>query len=343
MTTPSASGGTGAAVEPLSPGSPTGPDDGLRPAGWRIIAAKELGDNILSVRFYVLILIVGLAAVASVQSAAGQLTDAAPVASEVPSVFLRLFSISPDRIPSYTALVGFLGPLLGIAFGFDAINNERSQGTLPRLVAQPIHRDDVINGKFAAGLAVIALTLGLLTAIVAGLGLARLGIAPSATDVLRLVLFGLVAVAYVGVWLAFAILCSVLLQRPATSALVAIAAWLVFTIFSSLLVGLVADRIAPVGDNPTFEEVLANARAEERLSRLSPEQLYEETALVLLNPDVRSVSIVLPEQLDRAVPGVLPLPQSLLVVWQQAVALVALTVVIFAVAYIAFMRQEIRA
>ena len=32
-------------------------------------------------------------------------------------------------------------------------------GTLPRLLSQPIHRDDVINGKFAAGLAVIAMVL----------------------------------------------------------------------------------------------------------------------------------------------------------------------------------------
>jgi ABC-2 type transport system permease protein len=33
-------------------------------------------------------------------------------------------------------------PLLGIAFGFDAINNERAERTLPRLLPQPIWRDD---------------------------------------------------------------------------------------------------------------------------------------------------------------------------------------------------------
>ena len=43
--------------------------------------------------------------------------------------------------------------LFQIAFGFDDISGERSEGTLPRLVSQPIYRDDVINGKFAAGLA----------------------------------------------------------------------------------------------------------------------------------------------------------------------------------------------
>jgi ABC-2 type transport system permease protein len=35
--------------------------------------------------------------------------------------------------------------------------------------------------------------------------------------------------------------------------------------------------------------------------------------------------------------------QSLLVIWPQVVALIALTVIAFAGAYIAFMRQEVRA
>lgn len=39
----------------------------------------------------------------------------------------------------------------------------------------------------------------------------------------------------------------------------------------------------------------------------------------------------------------LTLSQSLLLVWPQVVGLVAATVAIFAVAYIAFMRQEVRA
>ena len=71
-------------------------------------------------------------------------------------------------------------PLVGIAFGFDAINGERAQGTLPRLLSQPIHRDDVVNGKFAAGLAVIGLVLVAMLALISGYGLFRLGIVPTA-------------------------------------------------------------------------------------------------------------------------------------------------------------------
>ena len=71
-------------------------------------------------------------------------------------------------MPAFHEFIGILGPLLGIAFGFDAINGERSPGTLPRLVSQPIHRDEIINGKFVAGIGAIALALGCLIAIVGG-------------------------------------------------------------------------------------------------------------------------------------------------------------------------------
>ena len=321
-------------------------------AGWRIVAAKELADHLLSVRLYILLLLVGLLGVASVYAAAGTIRDVAPGATEDPAIFLRLFTVAPERFSSfsfldlsfsYFGIIGLLVPLLGIAFGFDGVNNERAQGTLPRLVSQPIHRDDVINGKFVAGLAVIALNLLLLTAVVAGLGIFRLGLRPETLEVARLLVYLAVAVVYAGVWLAFALLCSVLLRRAATSALVTIAAWLLFTIFSSVLAGLVADAIAPAGDDAAFDQALRNARMEITISRFSPETLYREATLTLLAPDTRSVDIVLPEQADRAVPGVLTLPQSLLLVWQQITALVALTIVLFAAAYVAFMHQEIRA
>ena len=327
-------------------------DERRRGGGWRIVAGKELADHLLSVRFYVLLLLVGLLGVTAVYAAAGSIREVAPGATEDPAIFLRLFTVAPERFSSfsfldlsfsYFGIIGLLVPLLGIAFGFDGVNNERSQGTLPRLVSQPIHRDDIINGKFAAGLAVIALNLLLLTAVVAGLGMFRLGLRPETVEVARLLAFFAIALAYAGTWLAFSLLCSVLLHRAATAALVTIAAWLVFTMFASVLAGLASDAIAPAGDDASFEQALRNARMEITISRLSPETLYREAAVTLLAPDTRSVDIVLPEQADQAVPGVLTLPQSLLLVWQQITVLIALTIALFAAAYIAFMRQEIRA
>ena len=45
----------------------------------------------------------------------------------------------------------------------------------------------------------------------------------------------------------------------------------------------------------------------------------------------------------RAVATVLPFTQSLLIVWPQVVGLLGMTSACFAAAYVAFMRQEVRA
>jgi ABC-2 type transport system permease protein len=330
------------------PAGPGAASARLPRAGWLIVARKELADHLLSVRFTVLIVLLGLAAMLAVYAASSAIRDVAPQANEVPALFLRLFTVVPEDLPSFVSmvgLVGFLAPLLGIAFGFDSVSGERSQGTLPRLVAQPIYRDDVINGKFGAGLGVIGVVLVALTLIVAGLGLSRLGIVPTAEEVSRMLVWLVVTMVYVAFWLGFATLCSVALRRAATSALVAIAAWLVLALFWNLLVGLITNAVAPVPQQPTIEEQVRNLSFEQRFGRLSPSRLYEEVTFVILRPEenIGPYGFLLPQQLDRAVLSELSLGQSTLLVWPQIVGLVALTVICFAVAYVLFMRQEIRA
>lgn len=310
--------------------------------GWRIIAGKEFTDHVRSIRFIVLIALLSLAGLASVHAAAGPIRDAAEAASDTPSIFLYLFTISPQRVPAFHEFLGILGPLLGIAFGFDAINGERSQGTLPRLVSQPIHRDEIVNGKFVAGLGAIGLALAVVMMIVGGYGALQLGVGPTTSDLARAIAFYAVAVAYIGLWLAIAILFSVLARRAATAALAAIAIWLFFTLFGGLVAGIAADAVHPVDAESTTEEVLDNARFELDMRRLSPDQLYREATGVLLNPDRQSTGIVV--QVDpAALPGTLPLTDSLLLAWWQLVAIVGGAVIVFAAAYLTFMRQEVRA
>jgi ABC-2 type transport system permease protein len=313
--------------------------------GWRVVAGKELADALTAARFVVLVLILGIAAVGAVYAASGAIRDAAPQASETPNLFLALFILSSNDIPvpPFYALVGFLAPLVGIAFGFDAVNGERSQGTLPRLLAQPIHRDDVINGKYVAGLTVVGAILFALTMLVAGIGILRLGIVPTAEEVVRLVLWVVVTVVYVGFWLAFATLCSVAFRRAATSALVAVGVWLTTTLFGGTIASWVASFIAPAGGNATRAEILRNAQVEELVARMSPNWLHQEATLALLNPSMRTLGAVLPEHLDRAIASILPLEQSLLIIWGQLVVLFALTIASFAAAYLLFLRQEVRA
>jgi ABC-2 type transport system permease protein len=315
-----------------------------RHPGWSVVSRKEFTDHLLSARFVALLSILGLVAVGTVFAAATAMRGVAQDASGTGvSLFLKLFTVQADPVPfSFMTFLGFLTPILGIAYGFDAVSGERAQGTLPRLVSQPIHRDDVINGKFMAGLTVISVILVVITMVVAGVGIFTLGVVPSAGDISRLFVWLVGTVAYVGVWLALATLASVLLRNAATSAIVAIGIWLLLTLFGGLLAHLAAGIISPVDQaNPT--SALSNAETELAVSRLSPVVLDDEVSTAMLIPEVRTLGFVTRDQIDRALATPLSIDQSLALVWPQLVGLFAITVVLFAWAYIEFMRQEIRA
>ena len=317
--------------------------------GWRIIAAKELADALYSVRFIVLLVLVSCAALLSVLQSSDDLSGLTSQGiSELPSVFLGLFYLSSEQVLSlsftFYELVGLLGPLFGIAFGFDAINTARTNGTLARLVAQPIHRDDVITGKFAAGLTMIGLALTTMTVLVTAFGILRLGVRPDSEQLTRLIVFLIVSIVYVGVWLAFAILCSVLFRQAAAAALVGIAVWLLLAVFSGSVSEIMANRVAPVPSDATTEELVRNERTTQTIERLSPKTLYVESSQAVLSPLVVSLDVTEPEDVEGMLPDTqLDLRQSLLLAWPQLVTLIAITIALFGATFIVFIRQEIRA
>jgi ABC-2 type transport system permease protein len=271
--------------------------------------------------------------------------------TDAQAIFIALFWLAPDAgesgiaLPSVAGFLAYVAPLLGLAFAFDAINGERAEGTLPRLLSQPIHRDDVINGKFAAGLAVIGVVLIAVIGAIAAFGLIRLGIVPAAPEVLRIVLWVLLTFIYVALWLAFGMLLSVAIRRAATSALVGFGTWLLVTFFGGLIVSLIGGVIAPVSG--TAEEQLSSIGLQETIRRILPDTLYREASLTLLNPQVTTVSTPATiggiEQAQQRIPSLLSLDQSFILVWPQVVGLTAMTVACFALAYVLFMRQEVRA
>jgi len=317
--------------------------------GWTVIARKELADHLHGVRWLILLVVLGLTAAIPLYFASGQIRSAAAAATGAPAVFLALFTLGSTQFPflHVDAFVGIVAPLLGIAFGFDAVNRERTERTLPRLLAQPIHRDDVINGKFAAGLAMIAIALVAMTMVIAGFGMFRLGIVPASSEVLRIAIWIAITILYVAFWLALATLLSVIFRRAATAALVGFGLWIVVTIFGGLITSLVGGLIASSSSATTVDEALNAAQIQQLVDRLLPSTLYQEASVVVLNPSVTRLSVpVTVDQLGQAqqqIPTLLSLDQSLLLAWPQLVALVGLTVLLFALAYIGFLRQEVRA
>lgn len=306
---------------------------------WAVVA-KEMADSLTSARMLMLEILIVLTAAGTVYAAAQSLRE---TVSEDPFVFLKLFTTARDPLPAFVGFLGFLVPLIAIALAFDAINGEFNQRTMSKLLAQPIYRDALLLGKFLAGLFTLALVLTTIWLLIIGLGLVALGVAPGGEEVARSLVFLVLTIFYGGVWLALALLFSIRFRQPATAALGSIAVWLFFTVFWGIIAGLLVQVLRP-GPPSSLEQALGQAQLGLALTRLSPNTLYAEAMLAMLNPAVRSLGLVLPMQLQGALFGApLPLGQSTLLMWPHLTGLIAATILLFAAGYVLFQRQEVRA
>jgi ABC-2 type transport system permease protein len=307
--------------------------------GFGVVTLKEIADRFTSILVVVLIVLVVATAIAVVRGGIDQIKE---ITAEDPFLFLRLFTRS-SPLP-LVALLSFLVPLIAIGLGFDAVNGEHNRRTLSRILAQPIYRDALLFGKFAAGLFTLAVCLIVLWLLVIGLGLLGLGVPPNAEEMTRALVLLAVTIVYAGFWFALALLCSVVFRSAATAALVALGLWLFVTILWPLFSPALADAVTTAGD------ILGVLDTRQAFARLSPSVLFNEIVAVVLDPSVRSTQQSMLAALGLAliergaVPDApIPLLQSVLIVWPQIVGLVAGTILLFVIAYIVFQRQEVRA
>jgi ABC-2 type transport system permease protein len=306
---------------------------------WAVVA-KEMADHLTSARMHILELLILLTATGTVYTTLQELRT---TVGQDPFLFLKLFTTARDPLPAFVGFLGFLVPLMAIALAFDTINGEFNRRTLSRVLAQPVYRDALLFGKFLASLFTLALVLMAIWLLIIGLGILRLGLPPDGEEVARSLWFMVVTIFYGGIWLAVGLVFSIVFRQPATAALASIATWLFFTVFWGMLASILAQVLRPVQFGLP-QEVLAQAQLELALAHLSPNTLYAEATLALLRPTVRALGLVLPIQLEGAVMGTpLPLSQSLLLIWPQLTGLIAATILLFALGYVLFQRQEIRA
>ena len=311
--------------------------------GLGTVTLKELSDNLTSMRFFVLELLVVLIALVTVYASAQQIKD---TTAEDPFLFLKLFTTSRDPLPAFLFWLSLLVPMMAIGLGFDSVNNEYNRRTLSRILSQPIYRDALLFGKFLGGLITLTIALVVLWLLVVGLGLLFIGIPPGGEEMARSLVFLLVTIVYAGVWLALALLLSILFRSAATAALVALGLWLFIYLIWPILAGVVAQIVVPPDPRYTALglQTPGTAQLEQILSRLSPSTLYAEVVVALLDPTTRALGPIYLSQLQGAVLGApLPLGESILIAWPQMVGMIAAAIVLFVIGYVIFQRQEVRA
>ncbi|MCS7280006.1 MAG: ABC transporter permease [Desulfobacterota bacterium] len=314
--------------------------------GLKVIFKKELQDHFTSYRFLIIFSLIWMVSLLITYMVGTSVRDELSGIAKPKYVFLLLF-MSSGGLFSFIQFVAFFGPLIGIILGFDLINREKNEGTLSRILAQPIYRDAVINGKFLAGVVTISIMMTSIVLVITGLGLKVVGVVPGLDELLRIVMYLILSIVYISFWLGISILFSILFRSVTTSALAALAAWIFFTFFVPLGAGIIAKSFVPPSETEKTEAILKQLSIQRSISLASPVSLYSEAASTIIDPTkktTRAYVLVGPfEKLSiERFSGPLPVSQSLLIVIPYIISIVAITAICFAVSYTVFLRQEIR-
>jgi ABC-2 type transport system permease protein len=323
--------------------------------GFGVVALKEIADHFSSILVVVLL---ALSTAVAIWVVSQSLEPIKETTAEHPFLFLLLFTRStPLTLPILLSI--FIVPLFAIGLGFDAVNGEHNQRTLSRILSQPIYRDALLFGKFAAGLFTLALTFIVLWLLVIGLGLWGLGIPPNTEEMARALVLLVITIVYGGFWFALALLFSIVFRSAAAALVVSLGV----LFFVTLLWPAIASQLGyaatgTISGGSDIGAILGYAirlsEAQQAFARLSPVVLYNEIVSIVLDPSIRSTQqyaaapVLAPLGLmalePGAVPGApIPLLQSVLVVWPQIVGLVAGSILLFVAGYVVFQRQEVRA
>lgn len=309
-----------------------------------ILVKKEIAGHIRSWRFIILLVLIVLTFWGATAVAMNNIKDTVAKVKDLETLFLylKLLTTTEGTLPPFHVFLNFLGPLLGISLGFDGINSEHQNGTLTRIMAQPIYRDNLLLSKFVSSLLLVGTLLLSLSLLMIGGGMLITGVMIEIEELIRILCFMVLCTVYVGFWLGLSILLSIVFKQASTSALTAIGIWLFFTVFYQIVVNIVVTMLTSGAGELSQMQVMHLNEMILNILRLAPSQLYADATTTLLMPSVRSLGPVTMEQMAGAIPSPLSIRDSLLIVWPQITGLIAATLLCFAFSYYLFMRREIR-
>jgi len=311
-------------------------------AGILAVSKKEVADIFGSKRYMILFSLILLLSTLSMYQGAEYIRN------NPDAEFLAIFSGAGFGF-SFIQWMAFFGPLLGLALGFDAINKEKTSGTLSILLSQPIFRDSIINGKFLAGATALATLTVSTIGIMCGLTIPILGFGPTLEGASRVVLLSSLTVLHLAFWLSLGLLYSVLTKKTSTSMLASIATWLFFAIIINILAYLISSLMVPMPSymlglgspegqdfdlrvRAQYQEIMQRRSAvQSTILKVSPINLYSESALVILG-EVQKVS-------GMGAPSV---TSGLTAILANIATIAVGMVVCFAISYVKFLSSEIR-
>ena len=151
---------------------------------------------------------------------------------DYPSATPNLTNIRPNITKvDWVFIICYVLSLIALLFTFDSISGEREHGTLRLMLANPIPRHTVLIGKFLGAL--ISINIPFTLAVLINLLVISMSSAVQLDGTAwgRLGIILLIAVLYIGLFLALGLLVSARVSQSAVSLVILLLIWVTFVIF----------------------------------------------------------------------------------------------------------------
>ena len=274
-------------------------------------------------------------------------------------------------------LFGILYAILAIAIGFNLISGEKESGSLKSLLSHPVFRDTIINGKALGGMGALGFAMLVMTLLSIGI-LMMLGIMPTGDEFVRILVFMGFTLLFMFSFFAIALMCSTIAKNSTRAITYTLVIFVVISFVMPAAGSFVGMYLA--GDRPEYpgmgrheineSEDISKKEQREEIERIQEErqeewqeEMQEWWDKVMKVQEMFSIADPLSNfnkvssaALDptfeplrgffgprggesRAETSIL---EALGMVWKSLLVLLVFPVVMFAIAYIRFMRMDIR-
>jgi ABC-2 type transport system permease protein len=140
-----------------------------------------------------------------------------------------------------------LGGILAIAMGFDLISSEKESRSLKSLLSHPIFRDEIINGKALGGILALVFAIGI-ALIISFAMLLLFSIVPDLNEFWRIALFGVISVLCLLTYFSIALMTSTISENSGKSLIYAFIIFLAISVIVPIVGGIIAESV--VGEPP---------------------------------------------------------------------------------------------
>jgi len=277
-----------------------------------------------------------------------------------------------------SSLFGLIGPILSIALGFDLISGEKDRGSLKSLLSHPVYRDAVINGKAIGGISALTVAMLIVTSLSIGF-LIISNVVPTGDELVRILIFMGMSLLLMLSYFSVSLMSSTVAKNSTRAIFYAILLFVVLSYIVPLAGFFVSQQI--VGDMPEYpgstkviqvesmnessdgvvytseidikeqeqferemqEYFEETQRVREIFLVVDPSSSYQKISYSLLNTGFRqNYGFYGGSMYEGSHEEDLTITESMSGSWPSLVTLIVLPITMFAIAYMRFMRMDLR-